>query len=366
MKFKQLEYLNWARLHEEENVKYPLFGSGVKSLHINDLNKLGLKLGDIETAGTVRDHYGMFKLKEFIAGYYKVKSKNVTLTAGTSMAIFLAWSGLIDRGDEVIIEFPCYEPILKGAQALGVNIKRLPRRFSDKFQPDIADVKKLLTKRTKVIYLTSLHNPSGIKVDSKLISEIAKEASKVGAYVVVNEIYLDYLLDKTPPPAFKLADNIITMSSLTKVYGLGWIRGGWILANEELTKQFHNILDYFTGELSYPSQTIALFAFKNISRLRENTRKIVNTNLPIVRDFINSQNLIKWVEPDSGIISFPKLPDKVNAMELINLLKRKYDTLVVPGEFFESPGYIRLGFGCPEPILREGLRRLKLAVGELI
>ena len=365
MKFTNLEYLNWARWGSEFGVKYPLFESGIKSLNINDFKKLGLKLNDIETAGTVRDHHGMIKLKSAIADYYKVSPKNITLTAGASMAMFLAWCGLLDKGDEVIIELPCYEPILKGAQALGAKVKRLPRRFDNKFQPDIADVKKLLTKRTKAVYLTNLHNPSGIRLDSKLILEIAKEADKVGAYVVINEIYLDYLLDKTPPTAFTLANNIITMSSLTKVYGLGWIRAGWILANEKLTEQLHYIVDYFTGELSYPSETIALFAFKNIRRIRENTGKVVNTNLPIISDFIDSQDLIKWVKPDSGIISFPKLPAGVNAIELVNLLKRKYDTLVVPGEFFESPGYIRLGFGCPEPTLREGLRRLSLAVKQL-
>lgn len=362
MNFERLKYLDWARKSGIERVAYPLFSSELKSLRINELVKLGLKLKNIETAGTPEDTYGMVNLKETIARHYKVKHANVTLTTGVSMAMFIALSSLLNRGNEIIIEHPCYEPILKGAQVTGAKIKRLHRKFSNQFQPDISELKKLLTPHTKAIYLTNLHNPSGVQIKPELLREIGRLASRTNTYVITNEIYLDYLLDKIPAPSFTMSDNFITMSSLTKVYGLGWVRAGWILADKKITKQFHYTLDYLAGHNSYPSLGIAMFAFKKLNQLRKYARDIISTNLPIMKEWMASQESIQWIEPASGIICFPKLPSGINSMKFVNYLKKRYNTLVVPGEFFESPGHVRIGLGCPTDTLRKGLNNINQAI----
>ena len=198
MKFTEIGYLKWVRERVKRGVGYPLLLSGIRDISRIELEKLGFSLKDIETKGGHNDFGGLVELKETIARRYRVSPANVTLAAGASMAIFTVSSALLNPGDEVIIEYPCYEPILRVPEALGCRIKRLPRRFSDGFQPDLAELKRLLTKRVKLIYLTNLHNPSGVQIAPEVIHKISRLARQSGAHLVSNEIYLQYFGEGFP------------------------------------------------------------------------------------------------------------------------------------------------------------------------
>lgn len=362
MHFDELKYLTWARQRERGTNFYSLFESGVSKISLAELRRMGFGLKDMEVAFTPEDTHGLVKLKEAVARHYKIKPSNITLTSGATMGTFLVSAFLAKPGDEVIVETPCYEPLLMTPRALGMRIKRLPRRFSNRFQLDPDELKKLLTRRVKAIYLTNLHNPSGVLMKPGLLRQIGRLAQKVGAYVVCNEVYLEFLLKKRPAPAFTLADNIITVTSLTKAYGLGGVRAGWILAHPRVTRQLHHVLDYVVARNSIPSERITLFALKHFNRLQARTRKVLSTNRPIIKDWMSRQEHLQWIQPDGGIISFPKLPQGINSIKFVDYLKRRYHTIVTPGEFFQAPGHIRLGFGSPPKMLREGLKRLNQAL----
>lgn len=376
MNFTELSYIKWVRDNLKAGVAYPLVLSGIRDIPQCELEKLGFSLKDIETKGSSADVDGLAELKEEIARRYRVKPDNVTLAAGASMGMFLASIALLNPGDEVIVEEPCYPPLLNIPLGLGCRVKRLHRRFENGFQPDLGELKKLLTKRTKMIYLTNLHNPSGAKISQDDMAKIARLAERVGAYVISNEVYMQYLGENSPPPAFTLSDNVISMASLTKAYGLGWIRAGWILANPELTHRFTYMLVYLVGQNSYPSEKITLFAFRHMKHFQKYTDGLISTNLPILRNWMESEELLDWVEPAGGAICFPRLPKGMKAMDFVAHLKRKYGTLVAPGEFFGAypvaahgthecaryARHFRLGYGCATPILKEGLSRISQAL----
>lgn len=371
MNFPETKYINWIRENLKTKVDYPLVLSGIRDIPLRELAKLGFSLKDIETKGTPLDLDGLMELKETIAQRYQVKAANVTLCAGASMGMFLASVALLNPGDEAIVEEPCYPPLLNIPLALGCRVKRLNRPFENAFQPELSLLKKLLTKRVKLIYLTNLHNPSGARISQSDMVKIASLTKKVGAYVISNEIYMQYMKDNIPP-AFKLSDNVISMASLTKAYGLGWVRAGWVLSTPELASLFNRIIVYLVGQNSYPSEKIALFAFRKIKELQKYTDSLISINLPILRNWMEKEEMLEWVEPAGGAICFPRLPKGIKAMDFVAHLKKKYSTLVAPGEFFSGASlslrrdsasrHFRLGFGAKTEILKEGLSRISRAL----
>src|SRR5262249_35831816 len=156
-------------------------------------------------------------------------------TAGTAMANHMALAATTEPGDEVLVEQPTYELLLSAASYLGLQIRRFQRPFAAKFQPDLADLQRNLTPTTKLIVLTNMHNPSGVLMTNDVLRQIGDLAAKVGARVLVDEVYLEMLFDQRPPTALRLdAGRFLVTSSLTKAYGLSGLRCGWVFAEKKL------------------------------------------------------------------------------------------------------------------------------------
>jgi aspartate/methionine/tyrosine aminotransferase len=68
---------------------------------------------------------------------------------------------------------------------------------------------------------------------------------------------------------------------------------------------------------------------------------------------------LRWVEPDGGIACFPRIEARLDGSQLSRLLLEKYETQVVPGQYFEEPKHFRLGFGVPRPVFEQGLWNIR-------
>ncbi len=86
---------------------------------------------------------------------------------------------------------------------------------------------------------------------------------------------------------------------------------------------------------------------------------VFEKNLVLLRDFMQGENRLSWVEPDGGIACFPRIEARLEGGQLSRLLLEKYETQVVPGHFFEEPKHFRLGFGVSTPVLEQGLRNIR-------
>src|SRR5690349_16414198 len=217
-------FMHWAKTRPR--VKYDLALSGILNLPIAemDVDAEGLELhGD--------NAYGYRPLVEALANHRKVAPKSVvTVAGGTSMANHLAMAGLIEHGDEVLIEEPAYDPLLAVARYLGAKIRRFPRPFEIEFKIDVQALEKQITPRTRLIVITNLHNPSSALVDDETLRKIGELARAVGAHVLVDEVYLEAMFENAPPSAISFGPEFIVTSSLTKGYGLSGLRCGWIFA----------------------------------------------------------------------------------------------------------------------------------------
>jgi aspartate/methionine/tyrosine aminotransferase len=359
MTFRKIDYLEWARTHMGR-VKTDLAKSNIKALTKEDL---GLTLDAIQLSTPTDD--GVVELRDFLAKRYGVPKANVLVTAGATMGIYLACCAAVEEGDQVLLESPNYEPLYRALETRGAEIKMLERRFERGWQIELEELERKAGRSTRAIVLTNTHNPSGVATSPEKMMTIGQIARESGATVIVSEVYLDNAFAPGQKPAATLGPNLVSIGSLSKVYGLGGLRIGWMVGPEPLLKKARLALDYIECDLPAPSESIALAALRKGPELILRCQQIAMRNFEIIREWIAKRGDLQWVEPGGGTVCMVKLPPSLDAQALSTLLREKYGTLVVPGDFFYVRGFIRLSAGMDEDVLRQGLKNVGKAIDQL-
>ncbi|MFN2596558.1 MAG: aminotransferase class I/II-fold pyridoxal phosphate-dependent enzyme [Pyrinomonadaceae bacterium] len=355
---KESVYINWAKTAQSA-ARYNLANSGMRNYRLADLP---VSLSDIELTGA--SFYGYPPLQDALARKSGTTPDRVAAANGTSMANHLAMATLIEQGDEVLIEQPAYEPLLSAARYLGAQVRRFARRSSDGFRLDAGEVERAVTPRTRLIVVTNLHNPSNSLADDDTLREIGDVARKVGARVLVDEVYLDSAFEAAPRSSARLGDQFVTTSSLTKAYGLSGLRCGWIVAEPELAQRMWRLNDLFGVMQPHASERLSVVALAHLDVIARSARDLLRTNRALFNEFLAARDDVEAPPSEHGTVSFPRLlagsPDA-----LCQLLAEKYETSLVPGRFFEEPQHFRVGLALEPELFREGLSRLGAALDEL-
>jgi aspartate/methionine/tyrosine aminotransferase len=354
MRLQQSEYMHWAKLHS--NARFNLASSGVASFPLRDLR---VAIEQLEINGD--NPYGYAPLRLAIAKHYGIDAECVVTAVGTSMANHLAMAALIGAGDEVLIEHPGYELLTSTASYLGADIKRFTRHEENNYVLDPAEVRRVLSPKTRLIILTNLHNPTSVLTPNSVLREVGGLAQSVDAHVLVDEVYLDAVYENTPQSACHLGSEFIATSSLTKIYGLSGLRCGWILAQPGLARAMWRLNDLFGATAVHPAELLSVVAFQHLEQIREQTRKIVNADRDLLNDFLAQQAKVSAVSTAFGTTSFLRLKNG-DADSFLERLRAEYETSVVPGRFFGMPNHFRIGMGVNTEMFAEGLRRIALAL----
>jgi Aspartate/tyrosine/aromatic aminotransferase len=348
--------MNWAKL--ESSARYNLATSGAPNVSMRDFP---FEKEDLELTYGV---YGYEPLIEAIAGKNGVKSENVVLAFGASMANHLALAATIEPGDEILIERPTYELLVSTAEYLGARVKFFERRHENGFRIDAEEIEKLIGEKTRLVVITNLHNPSSVFAEEQILQSVGAFAARVGARVLVDEVYLDTMFEEAPQTSFHLGENFVVTNSLTKTYGLSGLRCGWILADKNLAEKMRRLNDLFGATGVHVAERLSLLALKNLEIFRERTKNLLQTNRPLLDAFLDSRDDLEAVRTRHGTTSFPRLLN-AEPEKFFSLLREKYETSVVPGRFFYAENHFRIGLACETEILREGLERLGAALDEL-
>jgi len=350
------DYLLWAK--RRSHPANDLARSDVVACALDDLPgaRAALEL-------TGRNDQGWPPLVEQVAARYGVEGASVATATGTSGANFLVCAALLQPGDGVAIEQPGYDPLLAVPRLLGAEITRFERRFEDGFRLDLDRVAAALTDRTRLIILTSPHNPTGILSTAAEMRALAELAERRGCYVLSDEIYLDGVPGARQPAGVTLSPRIITTSSLTKIYGLAGLRCGWALAEPVLAEEIRRVRDLVDGSGSVLAERAAAVAFQHLPALAERARAILEPNFATFSRFIAAQPRLEWVPPPGGTVAFPRLTGVASADAFADRLLREFETAVVPGRFFEAPPHMRIAIGIPAAALDRGLAALAAALG---
>jgi aspartate/methionine/tyrosine aminotransferase len=210
--------------------------------------------------------------------------------------------------------------------------------------------------------ITNLHNPTSALTPESVLREIGDIARSVGAFVLVDEVYLDAVYEETPRTAFHLGPEFVVTSSLTKVYGVSGLRCGWILAQPDLAWKMRRLNDLFSATPVFPGELLSLAAFRHLNLLRERARRILDADRKLLRDFLSQQTGVSAVETKWGTSTFPRLV-RGNTAAFLERLRSEFDTSAVPGRFFELPDHFRIGMGVNTEMFAEGLNRIGCALG---
>ena len=356
-------YLEWAK--KRPVPRFDLAGSNILPCSIDDLP-------GARDAVALDGHneYGYAPLIEAIAAHYGVDTAQVTTAQGASGANFLACAALVEPGDDVLVETPGYDPLFAAPRFLGARVNRFVRAFADGFALDPGRVRSAMTPRTRLIVLTSPHNPSGVIVDRAALEEVGRIAQANRAHVLVDEVYLDasavsQAAQSRGQTSANQGDAFVSTNSLTKSYGLSGLRCGWILSSREVAERIRRTRDIVDGSGSIVTERLATLAFAHIARLEARTAALLETNGSLMREFLASHRTGLHCIPSSGTVVFPRLGGVDDTSIFAGRLLEHYETAVVPGRFFQAPQHVRIGFACTTDSLQGGLQALAAALDEL-
>ena len=346
-------YMHWAKTRS--TAKFNLATSGMPNLSIRDLR---VSLDDLEITD---GGYGYEPLISRIGARYGVAKESIVTAAGTTFANHLAMAAIAEPGDEVLFESPAYEPMLAAVRYLGANVKRFTRRFEDGFRVAPEEVEKHVTRNTRLIVITNLHNPSSVLIDDATLKQIGEIARGVGARVLVDEVYIETLFETAPRTAFHLGHEFVITSSLTKAFGLSGLRCGWIFAEPELAQRMWLLNDLFAATPVHAGERLSVIALDQISEIAERAKRLLDHNRRLLNEFLDTREELETVRPEFGTVMFPRVSNG-NADQLCRVLREKYETSVVPGSFFELPAHFRVGIAVSSDVLEQGLERLGQAL----
>jgi len=350
MRQRQSDYMLWAKT--QGRAKFNLATSGVGPF---PLHELPVTIEQLEINGD--STYGYAPLQNAIAKKCGVDPDCVVAASGTSMANHLAMAALIDCGDEVLLEHPTYELLTSTLLYLGAAVKRFARSEQSGYTLEPAEIRRVISPRTKLIVLTNLHNPSSALAPDSALREIGDLACSVGAHVLVDEVYLDAVYTDTPMPSFHLGPEFIVTSSLTKVYGLSGLRCGWILAQPDLARAMWRLNDLFASIPAHPAELLSVIALENLDHIGRRARSVVEADRALLAEFLGSQKAVSAPRTEFGTTAVLRLIHG-NSEHFLSRLRGEQDTTAVPGRFFELPNHFRIGMGVDSNMFREGLQRI--------
>jgi aspartate/methionine/tyrosine aminotransferase len=348
----------------ENVVEYNLSESGVHPLTLKELltpdeieDLAGVGIGYTQTNGTR-------ELRAEIARLYPgVGPDQILATAGSSEANFLLMWSLIEPGDEVLFELPNYMQMWGLLRSFGAAVKPFRLREETGWQPDLDEMRRLITPKTKLIVLTNPNNPTGAVLSREAMKAIVELASGAGAWILADEVYQGAELSSERTPSFwGMHDKVLAVNGLSKAYGLPGLRIGWIVGPEAVVKRTWPYHDYTTISPSALSDRLASLVLSPAlrDRILARTRTILTTNFPLLEAWLENQGgLFSCHPPRAGAICFARYGVKANSTALVERLIKEKSVLLVPGDHFETDGYLRFGYGPEKGYLLEALRRVE-------
>jgi aspartate/methionine/tyrosine aminotransferase len=348
-------YMAFAR-NEAHGVRFPLFQSGMPTA---DPSLLACGPEQLEYAGKS----ALPSLQEGLAERFGVPPERVLVALGASGAMHLVAARWFRPGTLVLSEVPSYEPLRTLPQLFGAKAALVERRLEEGWRIDPSQVRRALAgvKGPAHVFLTNPNNPTGVLQGREEIAAIAREVEPTGGILISNEVYMEYVPRERRVHGFALAPNALSLGSLTKAYGLGSLRIGWIVLGEGLAEQRAALEDVtYMAWVDPPTPSLVLGrkALGQLAALRAPLERCEREVRPAVSKWLSTTEGVRAVLPEFGIIAFARLQGIDDTRALARRLASEFDVGVVPGEFFGSPGCVRIGFGGSREQVVGGLERL--------
>ena len=318
------------------------------------LSDLGLDLDLDELVLCYGDHLGDPTLREAVAGGYPgLTPDNVIVTPGAAAALFCVATSLLDRGDHAIVVRTNYATNLETPRTIGADLDVVDLAYNDGWKLDLDEVAdKIRPGTTRLISVTCPHNPTGTMIANDDLKRLVGLAERAEAILLVDETYRDLThTGERIPLAATLSPNVVSVSSMSKAYGLPGIRIGWAITTDP---EMHETLLAAKEQVLICGSTIdehiAGRVLADRKRLLPPIMADVRERLELVDGWMASQDTFEWIRPSGGVVGLVRFREgvEVDAQAFHHRLLADHGTYVGPGHWFElTDRYFRLGFGWP-------------------
>ncbi|MBS1916495.1 MAG: pyridoxal phosphate-dependent aminotransferase [Bacteroidetes bacterium] len=348
-----------------DSIECNLAESSVRDVLFKDIN---INLNDLVIA--YGDHIGKPALRELIAYDHKnISADDVLLTVGAAGALFIINSSLLKKEDHLIVIRPNYATNIETPRAIGCEISFIDLYFEERYELNVDKIKAAIKANTKLISITTPHNPTGTTPGENQLHALVKLAEENSCYLLVDETYRDISFQTPPPLAATLSKNVISISSVSKAYGIPGIRLGWIITQEKslqhlflaAKEQIHICNSIVDEEICYQ------YLIKK-EKYTTAIQKEIRTCFTILKNWISNHPHLEWVEPTGGVVCFPRFKKeiKIDIEKFYSVLLEVYKTYIGPGHWFEqSKRSFRLGFGWERTeAFEKGLKNIDKAIAD--
>jgi len=365
MWFRRMELEVWFDTYQYE-IEYDIGESAVKTLKVGDLDL------DLEN---IMLRYGYHKgrpdLREIIAlSFPGFSPEHIIVTTGASEANFVVVASLVKPGDHVLVEHPNYPSNYEVPRSLGCDVDLYTLAYENEFRPLARELEAKITPQTKLISLTHPNNPTGSIILREELQKIIDICESRDIFIIFDETYREMDFKNPLPPAATLSPKVISISSLSKSFGLPGLRTGWLATQDkDVLRDVLAAREQVSIANNALSEEIAFRILSEKDRYVEKAKQRIHKNRRIAADWINQQEDFEWVYPEAGVVGFPRIKNHVavEPEKLYRLLVGKFKTFVVPGRCFEMDSkHFRLGFGGEPEKIKIGLNNLNKALLESI
>lgn len=335
-------------------------------------------------ADPVMHHYspgkGLPQLREAIAkktlrdsGYEVDPNTEIIVTNGGKQAVFEAFSAIVEVGDEVLMPAPywtTYPEVIKIAGGVPVSVMA---GADQHYKVTVEQLDAAKTEKTKALLIVSPSNPTGAVYDANELKAIGQWALDNGIWVITDEIYEHLIYDgihaehivKLVP---ELAKQTLVLNGVAKTYAMtGW-RVGWMIAPPDVIKACAAFQSHTTGNVSNIAQRAALAAVSGPLDKVQQMREVFDRRRQRMVELLRQVPDLEVPMPHGAFYCYPSVERILGreiagetpqtSAELADLMLRKVEVAVVPGEAFGSSGFFRLSYALSDEDLEEGVGRI--------
>lgn len=373
MNIKPFAVEEWMNAYET-GARYNIAETCVDSISLDELFELSgtHKESFLNKLCARRLTYGYIEgspdLKEGIAAlYHTIRPDEIVPAHGASGANHHVFYSLINPGDKVISIMPSYQQLYSIPASLGAKVEILHLKKENSYLPDLEELEEMARGGVKMICLNNPNNPTGALMSPKILKKVVDIAKKSDAYLLVDEVYRHLTQDdEWQPSIVDMYEKGISTSSMSKVFSLAGVRLGWIATHDkDALKQFWSHRDYNLISCGMMDEAIAALALASKNQILERNKKIIRENLDILDHWIQKEPRLSYVKPKAGTTALVYYDFPIDSY---TLCRRMYDScgaFVTPGDCFDEPRSMRIGYAADRDTLKKGLQAMSTFLDSL-
>jgi aspartate/methionine/tyrosine aminotransferase len=358
-------------IESPESLGYQAIECNLAESSVRDVvfREMDINLDDLIIA--YGDHTGKPALRKLIASHHTpISDDDVLLTVGAAAALFIVHSSLLTKNDHLIVIRPNYATNIETPRAIGCEISFIDLHFEDNYLLDIEKIRAAIRRNTKLISITTPHNPTGTMISEEQLHVLCRLAGQNSCHLLVDETYRDISFQSPTPLGATLAKNVISISSVSKAYGIPGIRLGWLITRDKsLQHLFLAAKEQIYICNSMVDEEICYQYLSKKEKYFPAIQQEVKANFNLLKSWISAHQYLEWVEPSGGVVCFPRFKKEVSIdiEKFYKILLEDFKTYVGPGHWFEhSKRSFRLGFGWEkQEAFENGLKNLDKAIDRL-